>query len=85
MVKEDGSIEKWRDGWGIRISAHLLETAGFSENEKIKIFADKTGIYLKKADTQFMNLQELFDACGYHDFYECKEIDSGPPVGKEVW
>lgn len=51
----------------------------------MQIIADKTGICLRKADMHFTSLQEMFDAYDYHDFYKCKEIDSGPPVGEEVW
>lgn len=82
MVKENGVIEQWEDSQGIRLSK---KEVGFKGNKQIQIIADKTVICLRKTDMHFTSLQEMFDAYDYHNFYKCKEIDSGPPVGEEVW
>lgn len=76
-------IQKWGNSGAVRLPKVILETAMMKENENVEILADKSGIIIRKAPKKYKNLDELFK--DYKGTYKCEEIDTGFPVGKEVF
>lgn len=77
------NIQKWGNSQAIRLPKPIMETAFFKENEKVEIFAEKDQIIIKKATrAPHKTLEERLS--NFNGKYECKEWDTGSPVGKEV-
>jgi antitoxin MazE len=76
------TLQKWGNSQALRLTKDILGAAGFSENEAVEIFADKTGIRIQKTQ-KIETLDDLFR--NYNGDYKCAECDTGTPVGKEVW
>ena len=68
------NIQKWGNSQGIRISKHMLEDLGWSENETVKIsIADGKIIIERICFPQKKNIKELFE--GFKGSYEPEEFD----------
>lgn len=75
-------IQKWGNSNALRIPKSILETASIKENDRVEITAENDIITIKKAARKYKNLDELFE--GYNGAYQCRETDTGAPVGNEV-
>lgn len=75
-------LQKWGNSQALRLTKDILNAAGFSENEAVEIFADKTGIRIQKA-RKLETIDDLFK--DYNGDCKCAEWDTGNPTGKEVW
>lgn len=82
MVETTGTLQKWGNSQGLRLSKSVLDAALISENDTVEIIADKSGIRIRKAE-HFETLDDLFK--DYKGNYNCEEIETGDPVGNEVW
>lgn len=76
------TLQKWGNSQGLRLPKEILKAANFSENETVELLADETGIKIQKA-RKLETLDDIFK--DYKGTYHCKEIDTGKPVGNEVW
>jgi antitoxin MazE len=76
------TLRKWGNSLGVRLPREILKEALFSENERVELIADKTGIRIQKID-KIETLDDLFK--GYNGNYAYHDIDTGNPVGNEVW
>jgi antitoxin MazE len=77
------TIQKWGNSGALRIPKAILETASLKENDTVEVLADKNVITIRKASKKYKSLDELFE--DYKDTYKCEELDTGAPVGKEVF
>ena len=80
------NIQRWGNSQGVRIPKPILDELFLQENDQVEIVADKNTIIIKKAARKRRakkSLEELF--AGYTGNYKCEELDTGKPVGKEVW
>jgi antitoxin MazE len=82
VVKVSTTLSKWGNSQGVRLPKSILDAASIGEGEDVEISADKTGIKIRKA-VKIETLDDLFK--DYHGDYKCEEIDTGEPVGNEVW
>ncbi len=82
MLHMAAKLQKWGNSQALRLTKEILHAAQFSENEKVEIFADETGIKIQKAQ-KIETLDDLFK--NYNGDIKCTEWDTGAPVGKEVW
>lgn len=85
MIKLTGTIQKWGNSHGIRLPKSVLDELSINDNETVEIFVDKASIVIKKSVRHYNSLQELLDAYDYHGYNESEEIDTGDPIGNEVW
>ena len=76
------TLQKWGNSQGVRLPKEILKTAFFAGNEMVELLADETGIKIQKI-RQVETLNDLFK--NYEGTYQCREVDTGKPVGNEVW
>jgi antitoxin MazE len=77
-----GSIQKWGNSQGIRLSKAVLSAAQIKENDKVEIITSENSIIIRKT-VRYQSLDALFE--GYHGDYTPQELDSGESVGLEVF
>lgn len=77
-----GTIQRWGNSQGVRISKFVLNMAHMQENDPVEIVPEKGCILIRKVN-RYRNLDELF--AGYHDEVSMPEWDYGKDVGVEVW
>ena len=80
------TIQKWGNSQGVRLPKAILDELFLQENDQVEIEAENDSIIIKRATRKRRakkSLEELFK--DYNGKYKCEELDSGRPVGKEVW
>ena len=80
------TIQKWGNSQGVRLPKTILDVLFLQENDPVEIVAENNSIIIKKATRKRRakkSLKERFN--NYKGNYQCKELDTGKPVGKEVW
>ena len=82
MFHMTATLQKWGNSQALRLTKDILGAAGFSENEAVEIFADKTGIRIQKTQ-KIETLEDLFR--NYKGDCKCAEWDTGASAGKEAW
>jgi antitoxin component of MazEF toxin-antitoxin module len=76
------TLQKWGDSVVVLLPEEILNTSRFVENETVILLADETGIKIQKVDA-VETLSDLF--INYEASNRCQEIETGAPVGNEVW
>ncbi|WP_418791086.1 AbrB/MazE/SpoVT family DNA-binding domain-containing protein [Phosphitispora sp. TUW77] len=77
------TIHKWGNSKAVRLPKGILEKASLRENDQVEIMAEHDCIIIRRAKKKHLTIEERFE--GYSGNYQCKELDTGKPVGKEVW
>ena len=78
----NASLQKWGNSQGIRISKAMLEALQWCENEQVDIYVYDGKLIIEKLHKD-TTLSDLF--ADYDADYKPVEVDSGEPVGGEVW
>ena len=83
------TLQKWGNSHGIRVPKQLLNDLDIKVNDKLNIEVENDKMIIKKEKTH-KTLKERLE-----DFYkkpiskikkiEVEEIDTGSPVGDEIW
>ena len=83
------TLQKWGNSHGIRLPKQLLNDLDIKVNDKLNIEVENDKMIIKKEKTH-KTLKERLE-----DFYkkpiskikkiEVEEIDTGSPVGDEIW
>lgn len=83
------TLQKWGNSHGIRVPKQLLTDLDIKVNDKLNIEVENDKMIIKKEKTH-KTLKERLE-----DFYkkpisrikkiEVEEIDTGSPVGDEIW
>lgn len=79
----NATIQKWGNSLAVRLPKKLLEQVGLSDNSDIEIKVVGNEIHLMPANKLYYTLEELLE--GMTDENRHDEIDTGQPVGNEVW
>jgi len=77
------TIHRWGNSQAIRLPKGILEIASLRENDQVEITAEYDCIIIRRARKKHLSIKERFE--GYSGDYQCKELDTGKPVGNEVW
>ena len=90
-----GTIQKWGNSHAIRLPKIILDTIDLRENDHVLIAAEKNQIIIRKTNPKpehkplKLRIEEFyckdFETVVKECSYEYKELDSGPPVGEEIW
>jgi antitoxin MazE len=75
-------VQKWGNSQGLRLSKHVLDLAGIGIGDDVQIIVGDGQITVKKAGSKY-DLAELVARIPKR--YKAKEVDFGPPAGKEEW
>ena len=83
------TLQKWGNSHGIRVPKQLLNDLDIKVNDKLNIEVENDKMIIKKEKTH-KTLKERLE-----DFYkkpiskikkiEVEEIDTGSPIGDEIW
>ena len=79
------AINKWGNSLGIRLPKYAVDTLQIADKQQMElsIQADGSLLLQKIQKVQPISTASLFE--GYTSNYKCEEIDSGAPVGNEIW
>ncbi len=79
------AINKWGNSLGIRLPKYAVDTLQIADKQQMElsIQADGSLLLQKIQKVQPISTASLFE--GYTGNYKCEEIDSGAPVGNEIW
>ncbi len=78
-------LQKWGNSQGIRFPKAILEEARINVGDELDIFVRKGKIIVEPV-TRVRGRYDLKDlVSAMPKKYQPEELDSGAPVGKEVW
>jgi antitoxin MazE len=75
-------VQRWGNSQGLRLSKQVLDLADIAVGDDVQIIVGDGQITVKKAGSKY-DLAELVARIPKR--YKAKEVDFGPPVGKEEW
>jgi antitoxin MazE len=75
-------VQKWGNSQGLRLSKQVLDLADIAVGDDVQIIVGDGQIIVKKAGSKY-DLAELIARIPKR--YKAREVDFGPPVGKEEW
>ena len=75
-------VQKWGNSQGLRLSKHVLDLAEIAVGDDVQIIVGECEITIRKAGPKY-DLADLVARIPKR--YKAKEVDIGPPVGKEEW
>ncbi|MHB8916815.1 MAG: AbrB/MazE/SpoVT family DNA-binding domain-containing protein [Desulfocucumaceae bacterium] len=73
-------IQKWGNSLGIRIPKALAQKAGLVEGTPVEIVLDDQSIIIRP---RRYSLETLLSGVTSENLH--REVDTGKPVGREVW
>lgn len=88
------TIVKWGNSRGIRLPKPFLENLNLKDNDLVDVISNNNMIIIKKStNRQHKTLKQRVEEFYGEDFesalrnnsYAYDEIDSGEPVGDEIW
>ena len=76
-------VQKWGNSQGLRLPKHVLHLADIAVGDDVEIVVGDHQITVKKVRRTKYDLAELVSRIPKG--YKAREVDFGPPVGKEDW
>jgi len=76
-------VKKWGNSAAVRIPAAVLAEAGLAIDQPVEVRQERGRIIIEPARTLRFELKDLLDAIRPENLHE--PIETGPPVGREVW
>ncbi len=86
IYKDDGvqtKIQKWGNSLGLRIPKALAEEAGVEAGSEVNLSIEEGGLIIRPVRRRKVRLRELLRRINSRNLH--REIDTGAPVGREVW
>ena len=76
-------IKKWGNSLALRIPKSFALNANLRENKLVDLSIDKERIIITPIDEKEYSLDELLESVSESNLHG--EVDTGAPVGKEIW
>ncbi|MEK6299590.1 MAG: AbrB/MazE/SpoVT family DNA-binding domain-containing protein [Acidobacteriota bacterium] len=76
-------VQQWGNSQGVRLPKNVLDLAHIAVGDEVEILVDDHQILVKKVLRVKYNLAELVSRIPRS--VKVKEVNFGPPVGKEEW
>lgn len=76
-------VKKWGNSAAVRIPATVLAEAGLEIDQAVEVRQELGRIIIEPARTLRFELKDLLDAIRPDNLHD--PIDTGPPVGRELW
>jgi antitoxin MazE len=76
-------VKKWGNSAAVRIPAAVLAEAGLQIDQPVEVRQEHGRIIIEPARTLRFDLDDLLDAIRPDNLHA--PIETGPPVGREVW
>lgn len=75
-------VQKWGNSLAIRVPRPFAEELGLSQDSDVDLLLEEHELRIKPTPHRF-SLDELL--AGVTDDNIHREVDTGPPVGNEIW
>ena len=76
-------IQKWGNSLALRIPKAFAREIGLEQGASVEISLRQGKVVLEPVEALPLTLDELLDGVTEENLH--REVDTGPPVGKEVW
>lgn len=76
-------IQKWGNSLGLRIPKAFAEEAGVEAGSQVELSVENGVLTMRPSRRKKYRLQELLRRVTAKNLHE--EVDTGTPVGREVW
>jgi len=76
-------IQKWGNSLGLRIPKSFAEEAGVGAGSEVDLAVEKGELIVRPVRRVRYALKELLSDVTPDNIHQ--EVDTGPPVGREVW
>ena len=76
-------IKKWGNSLALRIPKSFALNANLRQNKLVDLSIDKERIIITPIDEEEYSLDELLESVSESNLHG--ELDTGAPVGKEIW
>jgi antitoxin MazE len=76
-------IKKWGNSLALRIPKSFALNANLRQNKLVDLSIDKERIIITPIDEREYSLDELLESVSESNLHG--EVDTGAPVGKEIW
>jgi len=76
-------IKKWGNSLALRIPKSFALNANLRQNKLVDLSIDKERIIITPIDEKEYSLDELLESVSESNLHG--EVDTGAPVGKEIW
>ena len=76
-------IRKWGNSLGLRIPKSFAEEARVEEGSEVDITVEDGDLVIRPVRRRRYDLRDLLRAVNARNIH--REIDTGEPVGREVW
>ena len=76
-------IKKWGNSLALRIPKSFALNANLRQNKLVDLSIDKERIIITPIDEKEYSLDELLESVSESNLHG--ELDTGAPVGKEIW
>jgi len=76
-------IQRWGNSLGLRIPKAFTEEIGLAPGSQVDITVERGKLVVRPIDEESVDLAELLEQITPENVHE--EIQTGPPVGKEIW
>ncbi len=76
-------IQKWGNSLALRIPKSFATEAGIEQDSSVELSLNKGKLIIVSSQRPKFTLKQLLFRIGKDNLHE--EIQTGPPVGKEVW
>jgi antitoxin MazE len=74
------TIQKWGNSQAVRLPKAILEMAGIQENDRVEIKVQDGKVVIIPAKKHKTLAERIAE---YQGDYQCREWDTGKPVGRE--
>ena len=82
-MRTEGVVSTWGNSQAVRIPKIMLENLGLDANDKIEISMMENVITIRPSKPKRRTLAERFES--YTGDFQPEELDTGNPVGSEVF
>ena len=76
-------VRKWGNSAAVRIPARVLADAGIDIDQPVEIREERGRIIIERARERKFKLRDLLNGIRPDNLHEA--VDTGNPVGREIW
>ena len=76
-------VKKWGNSAAVRIPANVMAEAGLEIDQPVEVRQDRGRIIIEPVRTMHFELTDLLDQIRPNNLHD--PVETGLPVGREVW
>ncbi len=79
----NATVQKWGNSLALRLPAILAKDINLREGAKVILYRRDKGLYIEPCPKKKYTLKELVSGITKENLHS--EIDTGAPIGNEIW